>query len=175
MLENDKKTMKDPTGGSGTSLTRAINRMVHVCNFVCRIFINLLNSDEKKELKACLSEAYPETLARIHTWMVKKSVGVAISAGSPYRAAFSKSLGLTEEDIHAKAPLFTDNSTKVYNFMEAEYTRLGIPFIFSPSPCAPAASFPIVSSTSESSSNSPIAQSAPTQPVTHNSPSTPSS
>jgi hypothetical protein len=53
----------------------------------------LLVADPKIELSSALKKVYPETLARYHAWLVKKTVG----AGEKSERTYGKTVGAGEK------------------------------------------------------------------------------
>lgn len=74
------------------SPTRALNRTSHVCRFLTRMF-EMLVRDVKIEVGTAFPKAYDQTLAKIHTWIIRKTVGGGRKVTSEKHLIVRKTVG----------------------------------------------------------------------------------
>jgi len=78
-----------------TSASRNILRLNRAIIFIGS-FLQKLGEDEKESLSNCIGKSYEETLAKYHTWKVRKAVNVALYS-LPSREVFLEHLGFHEK------------------------------------------------------------------------------
>lgn len=124
----DKKLDKKMKEGSKCSGIRALNRMVHVCMFLTLIYKKLREEKHMTVKKAC-QLTYPETLANIHGFMVRRTVNTAFNF-VPNRAQFLKQCNTDEDGLQERFPGFERAALRVVATIEKVFVREGVPMIF---------------------------------------------
>lgn len=123
-----KKKMTDDESKQ-PSVTRAINRMCHVVELLYVLF-GKLAEDHALEVSKGLKAVYPDTLAKIHGWFIKKSVGVAFSA-VPARKKFIETLGSSDEELDKLVPDIVKNMEVIDQYIQGRFKDFGVDWDFS--------------------------------------------
>jgi hypothetical protein len=115
-VENDLTVTKTkPPSGSRTLL-----RLHRALDFVLQFF-NKVADCHSESLSAIASEAYTNTLAQYHGWVVRKGVQVAVYM-LPYRRDLMAKLGGTEGNVESELRVLSDLMKPVYEETERLYT-----------------------------------------------------
>ena len=115
--------LQDGTITVKNSPARNLHRLVGTLAFISAIFKHLQLG---KSLKDAVSDAYDETLAELHSWVVRTGIKTGM-LGLPSRDAFFTSIGETEESAERHAKGFTEAADALVASILKLYDGVKIP------------------------------------------------
>ena len=77
----------------------------------------------------CLKEAYGDTLARIHVWVVKKAVHFAFNLVAE-RKKFLETVNISEEKLKLLAPKYIEACQYISTKIESQFKENEVQWIF---------------------------------------------
>lgn len=105
------------------SPARNLHRLLNTLAFISAIFKGL---KENKGLKEAVSDAYDQTLGKLHAWVVRTGIKAGM-IGLPSRETFFKSIGETEESAKKHGEGFIEAADAIVKAIEALYVGVDMP------------------------------------------------
>lgn len=115
--------MQDGTVTVKNSPARNLHRLIGTVSFISAIFKHL---QAGKSLKDAVSDAYDETLAQLHSWVVRTGIKTGM-LGLPSRDAFFTSIGETDASAEEHARGFTEAADAIVSSVMKLYDGVTIP------------------------------------------------
>jgi subtilase family serine protease len=115
-LQDGTITIKNSPG-------RNLHRLLNTLAFISQIFKGLAAN---KSLKDAVSDAYDETLGKLHAWVVRTGIKAGM-IGLPSREHFLKSIGETEESARIHGDGFIEAADAIVESINSLYSGIEMP------------------------------------------------
>lgn len=115
---------KNPIAAKQSSATRHILRLHRALIFVCKFLDQLIKAEQRTKSAQICTEAYEATLAKHHSWLVRKAAVFGMLA-LPKREVLVGYMCKNTNDLE-KFPVFIQTVEKTYNITQAIYEKFQI-------------------------------------------------